>query len=219
MRVTAKSVEVTNKGSIAANTFGAGDAGTIHVTAGSLRVTEGGRIESSTDGSGHGGNIEVQADQVTIAGAGPLPRRGDISVDTASSMINVNTGHLGGTAGNVRITAGSVHLLEGKLVSPTFGPGNGGTIDVRADQVLVAGEHVEIRKRCGVLAPIRGLPRPPLRPVQRERSSAMRPRAAAGRCAFGRECWKSAMAGGLAWAPRRRGAGQHRHPRQSGGAG
>lgn len=146
LHLTAESIQMTDYGFISSVSVGAGDAGNVQIDAGSLRLTDGSLIAASTFGSGHGGNIEVEAKEVTVAGAGRFlsidPLKGGPGM---SGVASIALG--GGTAGNVRIDADSLRILDGATLNTrTGGPGNGGNIEVSATSVLVSGVNLSLKE-------------------------------------------------------------------------
>jgi filamentous hemagglutinin family protein len=113
-----------------------GTAGNVMVRAGSLTLTTGGQISSNTSGSGNGGNVNVIADSLLVTGAGrPLP-------DFFSSSGILATAQVGssGKAGNVMVQADNLTISDtAQISSSTFGKGDGGTVKVTADSLLVEG--------------------------------------------------------------------------------
>jgi hypothetical protein len=54
---------------------------------------------------------------------------------------------MGGSAGNVRIATDTLNVLDGARISTqTFGPGNGGNIEVTANNVLLSGINSTLRE-------------------------------------------------------------------------
>lgn len=113
-----------------------GHAGNVMVKAGSLTLTNGGEISSSTSGSGDGGNVNVIADSLLVTGAGLFSSSGIFA--TADAVSSGNAGNVGVQARGLTITGG------GEISSSTFGPGNGGTVSVSADLLLIDGLDSEI---------------------------------------------------------------------------
>jgi large exoprotein involved in heme utilization and adhesion len=134
--VTGKSVKIGPFAAIAAQTFGAGDGGSILVCAGTLKFKQG-YISLTTLGTGAGGNATIFADSVVIdGGAGTEPggttkfatgifaravgqdlqhhgNGGDITV-TANDLVLQNGGAIS-TESSVSAAAGSVRLSLGTL--------------------------------------------------------------------------------------------------------
>ena len=75
----------------------------------------------------YGGNLEVVADTVLLSGADAR----FIAVQSSSSGT--------GNAGNVRVTANGLQIVDGRRIgAQTRGSGQGGNIDVRAERVFMS---------------------------------------------------------------------------------
>lgn len=167
-------VGTTDPSSIATTvgTGGIGSGGNIDITAKSLFVTNGGSVNANTFGQGRGGNIRVQAaDQVVLDGVSPtrpfvssissevgfdrsagLGNGGNISVITRSLSIARGAGlstatRAQGNAGNISVQARGSIVMAGSSsngissqltseVSPGA-IGNGGTINLTAESILL----------------------------------------------------------------------------------
>jgi filamentous hemagglutinin family protein len=148
LRLTTDSLLITDRGSITAASYGSGRGGNIGINAGSVEVLNGSNILSSAFGSGNGGKIEVIADSVLISGVHPEPFL-DITghKSLSPSGIASQAGLMGGSAGDVQITAGTLNVLDGARISTeTYGSGNGGNIEVTANNVLVSGANAVLRE-------------------------------------------------------------------------
>jgi large exoprotein involved in heme utilization and adhesion len=136
---------LTNTGSISAASLGSGHAGNIEVNVGNVQVLNGAAIVSSAFGSGDGGGINVKANNVLVSGVNPGPYvdMAGIHPSGIASQSFIN----GGNAGDVQITAGSLQVLDGARISTeTFGRGNGGTIQITADNVLISGLNQGVKE-------------------------------------------------------------------------
>src|SRR5439155_22976 len=112
-----------------------GPAGNVMVKAGSLTLTNGGEISSSTSGSGDGGNVNVIADSLLITGAGLFSSSGIFATAGAFGAVLSS-----GKAGNVIVQAGDLKITSGaEISSSTFGRGDGGTVNVTANSLLIDG--------------------------------------------------------------------------------
>lgn len=102
---------------------GGGNGGKVSLTTTSLLLTDEGAIELGTRGSGSGGNLFVNAEQIAITKGGII---------SSTSLGN-------GTAGNLSLSAQSFTMTDaGSTMSiRTFGPGNGGTIALLAQNALL----------------------------------------------------------------------------------
>jgi filamentous hemagglutinin family protein len=104
-----------------------GQAGNINITTGSLSLTNGGEVITTTLGRGDTGNINITArDAVSFDGVGSNGRNS--SASTLGDIFG-----LGGQAGNINITTGSLSLTNGGQVdTSTVGKGNAGNINITA---------------------------------------------------------------------------------------
>jgi filamentous hemagglutinin family protein len=103
-----------------------GDAGRVTVGAGSISIAGLGEISSSTFGAGSGGTVSINvAGGLTIDGmTAPGPGTGILSQANSRSA---------GNAGTVNVSAGSITIANsGGISGGTFGPGNGGSVSVKA---------------------------------------------------------------------------------------
>jgi hypothetical protein len=117
------------------------------INAGNVEILNGSAMIASAFGTGDGGNCTVTADRVFISGVSPeifTDVNGNQSL--APSGIASQTGLWGGSAGGVKIVAGSLEISDGgRLSVETFGPGNGGNLDVEATNVLISGVNPDLR--------------------------------------------------------------------------
>ena len=139
---------------IAANTFGAGNAGTIDLAAGKLAVSDRGRIQSQSEGAGNGGEIRLALGGLQLAGGGQISAdtrqggrggsvdarvAGDASISGADSGLFANA-YLSGASGNLRLDAGSLTLADGGgLFAFSQGAGRAGDVVVNAGTVAMRG--------------------------------------------------------------------------------
>jgi len=143
---------------------GAGNSGNIVITTGDLVMEDGARIASIVGNTGIGGDIRVTANTVTMTGSAAL--RTNISgVDKAGNII-INAGSLRmedlatldasvrpgaeGDGGTVSIRGDALLIrsapnengLGAKIAVDTFGPGNGGDIDIKVNSVTLLDQAV-----------------------------------------------------------------------------
>jgi len=106
-----------------------GDAGNISVQTQTLELKNGGFVQTETRGSGHAGDIEVQAEEeVVVDGQG-----GRASISAFTYAVSQ-----GGDAGAITLRTKTLELKDGGVIdSRTSGSGNGGTIDVEAENEIV----------------------------------------------------------------------------------
>ncbi len=121
--IKAPSVLIDN-GFIVTSTISSGDAGLVSLDVGSLTLTNGGQIASSSTGeaSGAGGKVAITADSVSISGSAPggtpalFTRHPTLfSTDPRSGLFSTASGT--GPAGDIKITAGQIQLLDGATIS------------------------------------------------------------------------------------------------------
>ncbi len=131
--VTTGAQILANAGATAspAPTESAGDAGAITLSAGTLTLTHGGSITSDTVGPGNAGEIALNVGgALSIDGTG----KGDFS-NSVSSQAAVGAA---GSAGGVRVSAGSIALRNGGSIdSSTAGTGRGGAVLVTTPGALL----------------------------------------------------------------------------------
>jgi filamentous hemagglutinin family protein len=159
--VAAGALVVVQGGAVSSNTFGTKSAGTVSVSAGTIYLAEGGEIASDSEAGsgGDAGTVSVDAGRLDIAGglisSGLLGRNGgepassgkhagDVTVavsgplsiaGSAPSLSGIAAdanSQTTGTAGNVRVTAGALSIVDnGEIASGTFGAGRGGDVSVK----------------------------------------------------------------------------------------
>jgi filamentous hemagglutinin family protein len=128
----------------------AGAAGDISIVADRFQALDGARITTQTFGSGKGGNIDIDAGSVVVAGINPSldaylnatpggDPMGGRTVISASTARLLRGDAATGNAGNVRIAANDVRILDGGVVSSsTVTPGRGGNVELVGDRVTLA---------------------------------------------------------------------------------
>jgi hypothetical protein len=127
---------------IASDTASSGNAGRVTVRTGTIELRGTGSIASSTFGTGDGGEVVVSANRLLAIGDG--------ASSFASGVFSTAEEGSTGDAGRVMVTADELELRDtGKLSSGTFGPGNGGTIIVKAGRLLAVGD-VRSRSSTGI---------------------------------------------------------------------
>jgi hypothetical protein len=123
----------------------AGKAGRIEIEARQLKLSDGAIIASETYGTGEGGNIILfVADTITISGVYEGVGTG-ISVSTMSTESNA------GNAGHIKIETHQMFLKDAvQIQSATFGPGEGGSINVKIIDMLVISGKTRANFGCGI---------------------------------------------------------------------
>ncbi|MEQ9370990.1 MAG: filamentous hemagglutinin N-terminal domain-containing protein [Coleofasciculus chthonoplastes F3-SA18-01] len=112
---------------------GTGDAGNIFVNTQRLMIRDGGAIGTTTFSQGDGGDLTVNAsesiDIIGKAAVGEIPSA--ISVDTFSLLPDA------GNAGNLQVNTRQLRIEDGAFISAsTFGAGQGGNLQVNADESI-----------------------------------------------------------------------------------
>ena len=143
MDIMARNLQVTDKGFLNASTDGSGSAGNILINLSEgLRIADGGEIRAITTGSGAGGQIEIAADTVELSGKNAFPFIERDGTDAlAFARISTQT-DASGTGGTIGINAKQINILDGgALTSNSLGEGDGGSIRLGADTILISGEN------------------------------------------------------------------------------
>jgi len=148
-----ESIELTNGGSLLAQSRSGEDSGNISVTTQRLTINAGdskrGGISTVTVGSGEGGNISVTAAEF-IEIVGPFPEEADTAFTEENfvrllgeyrQFAGLATVSLGsGNAGNITIDTGEFSIRErAGVASATLGTGNGGNLTVSATDIQLEG--------------------------------------------------------------------------------
>jgi large exoprotein involved in heme utilization and adhesion len=122
------------------------DAGNVTIQAGSLEVRNGAEISTSSSGflvgsGSHGGDVTVTADRVLLSGdrANFEAIFPDIDIGTTGIFA---TASVGGVAGNVTVTAGSLEVRNGAAISSSFSgfpgsKGHGGNVKINATDITL----------------------------------------------------------------------------------
>jgi filamentous hemagglutinin family protein len=165
---TTGALDIRNNSFINSGTSSDGDAGSITIRARDVNL-DNGRITSFADsGRGNGGIIDVMTtgavalsnDGSITAGSFSLGNAGSVSISSAQMSLSggasVSTKSLGdassagevvagGNAGNIRIdTLGTLAIQGGSISSGTNTTGQGGSVDVSANLILLDGRTSSI---------------------------------------------------------------------------
>nr|WP_235927003.1 filamentous hemagglutinin N-terminal domain-containing protein [Gloeocapsopsis dulcis] len=136
--ITANSFSLANS-IIYNDTIGLGDAGDTQITARSLNISDGGSISTSTNGVGNAGNIFINASEfVTLSGVNPntIIRIRDIPNTTSSGLFAFTDANATGRGGNIQVSTSNLSILDGAVISArTRGIAPGGNITVNAENV------------------------------------------------------------------------------------
>ncbi len=149
----AKNLTMRDTGLISSATVGSGDGGNVNIQlSGILDFANGSAIVGSTFGvaTGNAGSIEVVADEIVLSGSNPVPIPDIVNPNIAflnvGSIVNSSLpGPGGGNAGDVQVKARSINLKDGgRIDSRTFSSGNGGAVDVTADEINISDVNPDI---------------------------------------------------------------------------
>lgn len=136
--ITANSFSLANS-IIYNDTIGLGDAGDTQINARSLNISDGGSISTSTNGVGNAGNIFINASEfVTLSGVNPntIIRIRDIPNTTSSGLFAFTDTNATGRGGNIQVNTGNLNILDGAVINArTRGIAPGGDITVNAANV------------------------------------------------------------------------------------
>jgi filamentous hemagglutinin family protein len=131
--------------SVSAN--GTGQGGDLQIDSDRVLLRNGGQITAGTFGSGDAGSINIQANQVDILGVAASGR------SSSGLFTSVASATATGQGGEIHVTANQVRVEDGGRISAsTQGPGNAGSITVRADRLDVAGVSGVGNRRSSIAA-------------------------------------------------------------------
>ena len=124
------------------NTFSkqnGGNAGELNLITSTLEVQDGATISGTTNGDGNAGTIQIDSDLITIDRHG-LTEGGDFTTGIFSNT--QSNGEAAGNAGNIIIDTRKLELLGGGQVSSdSRSIGNGGSIQINAESILIDGNQ------------------------------------------------------------------------------
>lgn len=120
-----------------------GHGGQVRVEAGHLTIRNGGGIFASTAASGRAGDVSVLARHLLIDGR--TPHEPFSTPNTAATFGGTGVASQtlrrdqGGDGGQVRIAADQLRIVGkyGAISTESFGPGNSGTIDIQANDLVL----------------------------------------------------------------------------------
>jgi filamentous hemagglutinin family protein len=133
---------------------GAGNAGSVAVQAPRITLMAGAQISSRTFGPGQGGPVRITAtESLTLAGTSP---NGTIPSGISANAEGKEAG--AGSAGSLVVQAPQVVLMAGAQISSrTFGPGQGGPVQVSvAESLTLAGTSLDSRFSSGIFVDAQG---------------------------------------------------------------
>jgi large exoprotein involved in heme utilization and adhesion len=131
--------------SIAASTFGKGNAGSIAIDTGQLLLRSGGVISASTTAAGNAESVTIHArESIEIDSSGSkvaLPTRITVSgqpLPLRLRQLNNSPGIPSGNAGNLSITSPSIQVHnQGYIAAENVGSGNAGKLQIQADSLVL----------------------------------------------------------------------------------
>ena len=160
-----KNINLANASSLEVSGNGAGN---VQVQGKEVIITDGSAILADTLGDSDGGKLQINASELLeVAGTsldlpfisrlstdvvpGATGNSGDIELNSANLTISdgaqvISSSYGDGNTGNIKVNADYVKLLRGSdildssgLFTLVFGKGNGGDIDIDANNILVSG--------------------------------------------------------------------------------
>ena len=122
---------------IAANATSTGQAGKVNVQATSLTIQGGAEMNSSTFGTGDANSVTVVTRDLTIDG-----KSNTFGSTGIGSRANADSR---GQAGNISVTANSIALINGGVISSaTSSTGNAGIVDINTQALHIDGQKTGI---------------------------------------------------------------------------
>ncbi|MBD2472066.1 filamentous hemagglutinin N-terminal domain-containing protein [Nostoc sp. FACHB-145] len=164
MNFTTRQLILKDGVEISASTSGIGKAGEIGINAETFSLNGGAKISTNTSNSGAAGNLNIQArDQIFLTGQdtglfastdeGSTGKGGSIIIDPRTFIIRdgatISTNSQGeGTGGDIKLSAGSLNLDNGKISAAT-GSSNGGNITLNVQDLLLLRNGSQISTTAG----------------------------------------------------------------------
>jgi filamentous hemagglutinin family protein len=112
-------------------------------------------VATSTSGPGNSGSIAVEAEDIVLEGSSSLTAMaqgtdpgsgdaGDMKVNAGHTAMAQGTDPGSGDAGDIKVNAGHLQLKGGSQINTiTAGPGQGGTVEVQAENIVLEGRFLE----------------------------------------------------------------------------
>jgi filamentous hemagglutinin family protein len=149
IQITTQKLLVRDGGAVLASTFGSGQGGDLTVLASDLielvdtpptAFLPNGLYSSSVFSTGQGGNVYLTTDRLFV-------RNGSTIAAASGAFIRDGIIPVGGSSGNISIQAGAIELngasIDGvfpsRIISDTFGTGDGGNLTIATDNLQVVG--------------------------------------------------------------------------------
>ncbi len=132
--INADTLDMRDLAQMSSYTMGSGDAGTIAIRVKALTMSNQTKLDSPTSGSGKGGSLEITADSMLLT--------------DGSSLHVISTSDVA-AGGNIRITTGSLDLINALGIDATaIGRGSGGNITVTArSDIRLMNSHISAGAR------------------------------------------------------------------------
>ena len=106
-----------------------GDGGNLTIDTNSLLIADGAQISTTTFGTGSGGNLSLTAETVELIGFSA----------SSPSIIAVNA-EAEGNGSNLLLDTNSLFIADGaQIAATTFGTGNSGELEIRANKIELVG--------------------------------------------------------------------------------
>ncbi|MBW4680340.1 MAG: filamentous hemagglutinin N-terminal domain-containing protein [Microcoleus vaginatus WJT46-NPBG5] len=132
--------------SIISWTKASGSGGELSINTNQLMLRDSSGLLSGTDAAGNAGNINLHARQVSLGG---LSANGGSLTAIQSNPWPTSTGN----GANITIATEQLTVENGAVISvSTFGAGQGGNINIQADQVAIRGRSINGQIRSGLYA-------------------------------------------------------------------
>ncbi|PSF35520.1 hypothetical protein C7H19_16020 [Aphanothece hegewaldii CCALA 016] len=141
-------IDISGNGTIATETSGTGNAGTINLSANQLHLNQGVRISASTTGRGNAGNINLNANQINLqqstitAFTNGTGNAGNITLNIQNTLTSnnstISTSANQASGGIITISAQDIRLQGDSDIrtNVSSGAGGGGDITLTADSIL-----------------------------------------------------------------------------------
>jgi filamentous hemagglutinin family protein len=110
-----------------------GDSGRLVIQSPDLRLADGAQIASGTFGDGSAGDVLIETTILSLSGISP------VGTEPTALFAGANPGSTG-DGGNLSISTGQLRIRDGaQVIVSTGGPGDAGTLSIRAQTVDISG--------------------------------------------------------------------------------
>jgi filamentous hemagglutinin family protein len=125
-----------------------GTGGNVTLSTQGLRIFDGANLDASTSGKGNAGDLRVVAsDKIEVMGSDPQENSSSIRAQVEPDAK--------GNAGNLTLETGELLVSQGgQIAVGTFGEGNGGQLNVNANQIELIGTNPIDGTRSGLFADV-----------------------------------------------------------------